>query len=215
MAARPLTSPPLSQTGPWLQMTVCVCQSAGQCVCSEHRWDVRPCVLKCLNRATHIFLSRCSLPSVMSRHVRSQMCASSCLPMHASVDREVCVWTGETPTSVVSKIYDSIQRTQFNTQSEPKLQPGLCVTALQCPSSMEYEACRTGCVDDCGSTQRLRGDWPVARGNDSSCMDTPTEGCFCTGGTVLHHGQCVSPEACRQCVDQKGRTYSVRLMRNI
>ncbi|KAK1887428.1 von Willebrand factor [Dissostichus eleginoides] len=84
--------------------------------------------------------------------------------------------------------------------------PHLC--PLQCPSSMEYEACRTGCVDDCGSTQRLRGDRPVARGNESSCMDTPTEGCFCTGGTVLHHGQCVSPEACRQCVDQKGRTYS-------
>ncbi|XP_010783151.1 von Willebrand factor isoform X2 [Notothenia coriiceps] len=84
--------------------------------------------------------------------------------------------------------------------------PHLC--PLQCPSSMEYEACRTGCVDDCGSTQRLRGDWPVARGNESSCIDTPTEGCFCTRGTVLHHGQCVSPEACRQCVDQKGRTYS-------
>uniref|UniRef100_A0A3Q3S0D4 von Willebrand factor n=1 Tax=Mastacembelus armatus TaxID=205130 RepID=A0A3Q3S0D4_9TELE len=66
--------------------------------------------------------------------------------------------------------------------------PHLC--PLQCPSSMEYEACRTG-------------------GNESSCMDTPTEGCFCTGGTVLHHGQCVSPEACRQCVDHRGRTFTV------
>ncbi|XP_036961883.1 von Willebrand factor isoform X3 [Acanthopagrus latus] len=84
--------------------------------------------------------------------------------------------------------------------------PHLC--PLQCPSSMEYDACRTGCVDDCGSTQTLPGDWSVARGNESACMDTPTEGCFCTGGTVLHHGQCVPPEACRQCVDRRGRTYT-------
>uniref|UniRef100_H3DPH5 von Willebrand factor n=1 Tax=Tetraodon nigroviridis TaxID=99883 RepID=H3DPH5_TETNG len=71
--------------------------------------------------------------------------------------------------------------------------PHLC--PLQCPTSMEYDACRTGCVEDC-------------RGNQSACMDTPTEGCFCTGGTVLHHGRCVSPEACRQCVDQQGHTYA-------
>ncbi|KAM6936930.1 von Willebrand factor [Xenentodon cancila] len=84
--------------------------------------------------------------------------------------------------------------------------PHLC--PLQCQSSMEYDACRTGCVEDCGSIQTLPGDWSVARGNESSCMDTPTEGCFCTGGTVLHHGQCVSPEACGQCVDHHGRTYA-------
>uniref|UniRef100_A0A4W6D791 von Willebrand factor n=1 Tax=Lates calcarifer TaxID=8187 RepID=A0A4W6D791_LATCA len=84
--------------------------------------------------------------------------------------------------------------------------PHLC--PLQCPSSMEYDACRTGCVDDCGSIQTLPGDWSVARGNESSCIDTPTEGCFCTGGTLLHHGQCVQPEACRQCVDHHGHTYS-------
>ncbi|KAK9516736.1 hypothetical protein VZT92_024651 [Zoarces viviparus] len=84
--------------------------------------------------------------------------------------------------------------------------PHLC--PLQCPSSMLYAACRTGCVEDCGSIQALQDDWSVARGNESSCMDTPTEGCFCAGGTVLHHGQCVSPEACRQCVDHHGRTYT-------
>uniref|UniRef100_A0A3Q1AV12 von Willebrand factor n=1 Tax=Amphiprion ocellaris TaxID=80972 RepID=A0A3Q1AV12_AMPOC len=83
--------------------------------------------------------------------------------------------------------------------------PHLC--PLQCPTSMEYDACRTGCVQDCGSLQTLPGDWSVARGNESSCMDTPTEGCFCTGGMVLHHGRCVSPEACGQCVDQHGKTY--------
>ncbi|XP_076589526.1 von Willebrand factor [Chaetodon auriga] len=83
--------------------------------------------------------------------------------------------------------------------------PHLC--PLHCPSSMEYDACRTGCVEDCGSIQTLPGDWSVARGNESSCMDTPTEGCFCTGGMVLHHGQCVSPDACNQCVDHRGRTY--------
>ncbi|CAJ1056809.1 von Willebrand factor [Xyrichtys novacula] len=83
--------------------------------------------------------------------------------------------------------------------------PHLC--PLQCPGAMEYDACRTGCVDDCGSVQALPGDWSVARGNKSSCMDTPTEGCFCSGGKVLHHGQCVSPEACRECVDQRGARY--------
>ncbi|XP_029010472.1 LOW QUALITY PROTEIN: von Willebrand factor [Betta splendens] len=83
--------------------------------------------------------------------------------------------------------------------------PHLC--PLHCPSSMEYDACRTGCVEDCSSIQALPGDWLVARGNESSCIDTPTEGCFCTGGTVLHHGQCVSPETCNQCTDQRGRTY--------
>ncbi|NP_001265809.1 von Willebrand factor precursor [Oryzias latipes] len=83
--------------------------------------------------------------------------------------------------------------------------PHLC--PLKCPSSMEYDACRTGCVEDCDSIQALPSDWSVARSNES-CMDTPTEGCFCAGGTVLHHGRCVSPEACGQCVDQHGHTYT-------
>ncbi|XP_075998087.1 von Willebrand factor [Genypterus blacodes] len=83
--------------------------------------------------------------------------------------------------------------------------PHLC--PMQCPGSMEYDACRTGCVEDCSSIQPLRGDWTVARGNESSCMDTPTEGCFCSGGTVSHHGKCVSADACRQCVDGHGHTY--------
>ncbi|XP_017261520.1 von Willebrand factor isoform X1 [Kryptolebias marmoratus] len=82
--------------------------------------------------------------------------------------------------------------------------PHLC--PFNCPSSMEYEACRTGCVEDCGSIQALPGHLAVARGNES-CLNTPTEGCFCTGGTLLHHGQCVSPEACGQCVDHRGHTY--------
>lgn len=83
--------------------------------------------------------------------------------------------------------------------------PHLC--PLKCPTSMEYDACRTGCVEDCGSIHSLRGDWSVARGNESSCMDTPTEGCFCAQGTVLNHGRCVSPEACSQCVDHHGHTH--------
>nr|XP_019934117.1 PREDICTED: von Willebrand factor [Paralichthys olivaceus] len=94
-------------------------------------------------------------------------------------------------------------------------QRGVCVDwrrhhlcPYPCPRSTEYNACLTGCVETCDNIQTLRGDWAVARGNASSCMDTPTEGCFCTGGTVMHHGHCVSPEACRQCVDPQGRTYS-------
>ncbi|XP_047237405.1 von Willebrand factor [Girardinichthys multiradiatus] len=83
--------------------------------------------------------------------------------------------------------------------------PHLC--PLHCPNSMEYDACRTGCVEDCGSIQALPGDWSVTGRNVSSCMETPTEGCFCTGGMVLYHGRCVSPESCGQCVDQQGHTH--------
>lgn len=79
--------------------------------------------------------------------------------------------------------------------------PHLC--PFQCPSSMEYNACRTGCVEDCGSIQTL-----TAQVNRSSCMDTPNEGCYCSGRMVLHHGVCVSPEACNHCVDKNGHTYS-------
>ncbi|KAM3869684.1 von Willebrand factor-like, partial [Diretmus argenteus] len=39
--------------------------------------------------------------------------------------------------------------------------PHLC--PMQCPGSMEYDACRTGCVEDCGSIQALPGDSMVAR----------------------------------------------------
>ncbi|MEQ2160965.1 hypothetical protein GOODEAATRI_004842, partial [Goodea atripinnis] len=83
--------------------------------------------------------------------------------------------------------------------------PHLC--PLHCPNSMEYDACRTGCVEDCGNIQALPGDWSVTGRNESSCMETPTEGCFCTGGMVLYHGKCVSPESCGQCVDQQGHTH--------
>lgn len=146
------------------------------------------------------------------------MFVSLFLPMHASVDRGVCVWTGGAPTSAVSHFLQAVfeftccRRHILTPQTEckPKLFLDLYVIALQCPSSMEYDACRTGCIDDCGSLQTLRGDGAVAKGNQLSCMDTPTEGCFCNRGTVLHHGRCVSPEACQQCVDHQGRTYAVR-----
>ncbi|XP_056137639.1 von Willebrand factor isoform X2 [Lampris incognitus] len=84
--------------------------------------------------------------------------------------------------------------------------PHLC--PFPCPGSMEYDACRSGCVEDCSTARALPGDWTVARGNESLCMDTPTEGCFCPGGTVLHHRECVSPEACSQCVDRHGQTHA-------
>lgn len=175
------------------------------------QWDARPCVLRCSNPATRTFLSRCSSPSVRSRHASSQMCASLFLPMPASVGRGVCALTGGAPSSAVSRFLVHVfqDTPKFN---KTKLLSGLFVVALQCPGSMEYNACRTGCIEDCSTIQTLPSDWWVARGNQSACMDTPTEGCFCSGGTLLHHGQCVSPEACRQCVEQQGRTYAVRNM---
>uniref|UniRef100_A0A3B4BK09 von Willebrand factor n=1 Tax=Periophthalmus magnuspinnatus TaxID=409849 RepID=A0A3B4BK09_9GOBI len=77
--------------------------------------------------------------------------------------------------------------------------PHLC---FQCPSPMEYHACRSGCVEDCRSIQTL-----AEERNSTSCVDTPTEGCYCAEGMVLHQGVCVSPDSCTQCVDQQGHTY--------
>uniref|UniRef100_A0A8C7N5N4 von Willebrand factor n=1 Tax=Oncorhynchus kisutch TaxID=8019 RepID=A0A8C7N5N4_ONCKI len=75
-------------------------------------------------------------------------------------------------------------------------QRGLCVhwrstnlCPMQCPSSMEYDACRTGCVEDCSS------------------IGLSPEGCFCPGNTVPLGGECVSPDACNQCIDQHGHTH--------
>lgn len=79
--------------------------------------------------------------------------------------------------------------------------PHLC--PFQCPSSMEYSACRSGCVQDCSSVQAL-----TEKTNSSSCVDTPTEGCYCPEGLLLHQGECVAPERCSQCQDQHGHTYS-------
>lgn len=181
----------------------------GQCVLLGQPWDVRPFALRFSSNATRTYLSRCTLPSVRSRRVISRTCVSLYLPTPASVGREAYAFTGGAPTSAVSRFLVRVfGYTPKRSKTELLLTP--FDPALQCPTSTEYDACRKGCVDDCSTRQTLPGDWSVARGNQSACMDTPTEGCFCTGGTVLHHGHCVSPETCRQCVDQQGRTYQVR-----
>ncbi|XP_041111290.1 von Willebrand factor-like [Polyodon spathula] len=66
---------------------------------------------------------------------------------------------------------------------------GFC--AQQCPSSMVFDSCKTGCIQQCAS--------PF---NSTLCMDTPTEGCFCPPGKVLDNGECVKEEACSQCLDE-------------
>ncbi|MGH0135907.1 UNVERIFIED_CONTAM: hypothetical protein FKN15_060350 [Acipenser sinensis] len=66
---------------------------------------------------------------------------------------------------------------------------GFC--AQQCPSSMVFDSCRTGCIQQCAG--------PF---NSTMCMDTPTEGCFCPPGKVLNNGECVEEEACSQCLDE-------------
>ncbi|XP_064878243.1 LOW QUALITY PROTEIN: von Willebrand factor [Oncorhynchus nerka] len=93
-------------------------------------------------------------------------------------------------------------------------QRGLCVhwrstnlCPMQCPNSMEYDACRTGCVEDCSSIGLSPGNSGVLSGNGSVCITKPTEGCFCPGNTVPLGGECVSPDACNQCVDQHGHTH--------
>ncbi|XP_028664014.2 von Willebrand factor [Erpetoichthys calabaricus] len=63
---------------------------------------------------------------------------------------------------------------------------------ISCPSSMEFESCKTGCVQQCNNV------------NTTHCMETPTEGCFCRQGSVLHNGECVPKEFCTQCIDEYG-----------
>ncbi|KAF7699418.1 hypothetical protein HF521_004160 [Silurus meridionalis] len=86
--------------------------------------------------------------------------------------------------------------------------PDLC--PMTCSKYMEYDACRTGCVEQCGHAQSplgdvyLRGD---GIGGGAQCWTTPTEGCFCPAGMVLRGEECVSQEACNQCVDNNGQVH--------
>ncbi|XP_066540767.1 von Willebrand factor [Hoplias malabaricus] len=86
--------------------------------------------------------------------------------------------------------------------------PSLC--SMPCPKSMEYDACRVGCVEQCGQGRGVPGDMDgqsVGIANRSHCWSDPTEGCFCPYGTVLMGGECVRREACSQCVDQHGHAH--------
>ncbi|XP_056621756.1 von Willebrand factor [Triplophysa dalaica] len=88
--------------------------------------------------------------------------------------------------------------------------PTLC--PMSCPDSLEYAACRTGCLDQCEQGLFYPGDMVamgdgVIKANGSQCLTAPTEGCFCPEGLVFMGGKCVSEEACSQCVDHHGRTH--------
>uniref|UniRef100_A0A672PHD4 von Willebrand factor n=1 Tax=Sinocyclocheilus grahami TaxID=75366 RepID=A0A672PHD4_SINGR len=86
--------------------------------------------------------------------------------------------------------------------------PTLC--PMSCSDSMEYAACRTGCLEQCGRSQFSPGDMMgdgLMKGNGSVCLKTPTEGCFCPEGLVLMGDKCVSKETCSQCVDHHGKTH--------
>uniref|UniRef100_A0A3B4EJ56 von Willebrand factor n=1 Tax=Pygocentrus nattereri TaxID=42514 RepID=A0A3B4EJ56_PYGNA len=86
--------------------------------------------------------------------------------------------------------------------------PNLC--PMPCPNSMEYDACRTGCVEQCGHGLAVLGDMYV-RGdslvNSTQCWMDPTEGCYCPHGTVLLGEECVGRETCNQCLDQHGHAH--------
>ncbi|KAG7271057.1 hypothetical protein CRUP_037956 [Coryphaenoides rupestris] len=84
--------------------------------------------------------------------------------------------------------------------------PDLCPVA--CPGPKEYHACWKGCVEDCGSVLASLGNRVAPGGNESLCAATPTEGCFCSGGTVVHRGRCVTPDICSQCVDRRGHAHA-------
>lgn len=77
---------------------------------------------------------------------------------------------------------------------------------------MEYAACRTGCLEQCGQSQFSPGDMMgdgLMKGNGSLCLNTPTEGCFCPEGSVLMGDKCVGKEACSQCMDHHGKAHQV------
>lgn len=63
------------------------------------------------------------------------MCASSFLPLHASVDREVCAWTGGAPTSAVSQllmhIFQLSATLTFQPRVKPEPEPKLRIYVLQ------------------------------------------------------------------------------------
>ncbi|CAB1323555.1 unnamed protein product, partial [Coregonus sp. 'balchen'] len=72
----------------------------------------------------------------------------------------------------------------------------------------QQEACQeTDVCDDCSSIGLLPGTSGAVSGNGSVCITKPTEGCFCPRNTVLLGGDCVSPDACNQCVDQHGHKH--------
>ncbi|XP_056092012.1 von Willebrand factor [Rhinichthys klamathensis goyatoka] len=86
--------------------------------------------------------------------------------------------------------------------------PTLC--PMSCSGSMEYDACRTGCLEQCGQSQFSPGDMMgdgLMKGNGSLCLNTPTEGCFCPEGSVLMGDKCVGKEACSQCMDHHGKAH--------
>ncbi|XP_039510334.1 von Willebrand factor-like [Pimephales promelas] len=86
--------------------------------------------------------------------------------------------------------------------------PTLC--PMSCSGSMEYDACRTGCLEQCGQSQFSPGDVMgdgLMKGNGSLCLNTPTEGCFCPEGSVLMGDKCVGKEACSQCMDHHGKAH--------
>ncbi|XP_031420651.2 von Willebrand factor, partial [Clupea harengus] len=88
--------------------------------------------------------------------------------------------------------------------------PDLC--PMSCPTTMRYQPCRTGCVEDCergpGEPSNMveLGDGMTA-GGGPQCSNTPTEGCFCPEGMVQRGDECVRREACKECVDQNGHTH--------
>ncbi|MCJ8733665.1 hypothetical protein PDJAM_G00226260 [Pangasius djambal] len=86
--------------------------------------------------------------------------------------------------------------------------PDLC--PMTCSKNMEYDACRMGCVEQCGHARSPLGDvdWRGdGIGGGAQCWTTPTEGCFCPPGTVQRGEECVSQEACSQCVDHLGQVH--------
>ncbi|XP_051818879.1 von Willebrand factor [Antechinus flavipes] len=62
---------------------------------------------------------------------------------------------------------------------------------MTCPPSMVYHHCQKVCPQNCD-------------GNSSTCVDHPSEGCFCPPEQVMLEGKCVPKETCTQCISEDG-----------
>ncbi|KAG8438864.1 hypothetical protein GDO86_005162 [Hymenochirus boettgeri] len=69
---------------------------------------------------------------------------------------------------------------------------------MECPPSMVYHHCHSGCNKECGK--------PL---NETQCLDSSTEGCFCAEGDVMLGGKCASERVCSECIDHFGDKHQI------
>lgn len=67
-------------------------------------------------------------------------------------------------------------------------------TEIQCSNGKVFKECGSSCIKECTTVNTIC--------TDPTCVD----GCFCPDGTVLHNGNCVTPDQCP--CDHEGHQYA-------